>query len=189
MTLLILGLILWSVLHYFRAIAPGARQSLTDKMGAASKGLVALGILASLVLMVIGYRSADFIPIWNPPGFFGHINNFLMLFAFYVYLQTATKPGTAYAMGNIKNPQLTGFKIWAFAHLLANGDLASIVLFGGLLAWAVGQVILSKRTVSLVDRDKASIDQPAVHLVLVAIAYMIVAGIHMALGVNPFGGV
>lgn len=189
MILLIVGVLLWTGLHYLRALAPDLRQSMTDKMGAASKGVVALGLVLSVVLMVMGYRGAEFIPIWSPPGFFGHINNFLMVFALYIFFQTATQPGTAYIMGNVKNPQLTGFKIWAFAHLLANGDLASIVLFGGLLAWAVGQVILSKRTPVTVDRSTASITDPAIHLAIVLVAFVAIAGIHMVLGVSPFGGV
>ena len=189
MTLLIIGLILWTALHLMRCAAPGVRQALHDKLGLGAKGLIAIGILVSVGLMVVGYRGAEFIPIWTPPAFFGHINNLLMLFAFYVYFQTATAPGTAWIMGNTKNPQLTGFKIWAFAHLLANGDLASILLFGGLLAWAVVQVILGKKTPSLVDRSKARITSPVVHLAVSLGVFVIVAGIHIWLGVNPFGGV
>lgn len=189
MALLILGLVLWVGLHLLRSVAPDVRQSMTDRMGSASKGIIAVGIILSIVLMVLGYRAMDFIPIWSPPSFFGHINNLLMLFAFYVYFMTATKPGTAWIMGNTKNPQLTGFKIWTIAHLLVNGDLASIILFGGLLAWAVAEVIFSKRVTSLVNRDDAKIDNPVVHAGIALGVYVVVAGLHVWLGPNPFGGV
>ena len=76
------------------------------------------------------------------------------------------------------HPQLTGFKVWAAAHLLVNGDLASILLFGGLLAWAVVEVIFSKRVPGLVNRDSAPISSPIVHLGLVVVAFGVVAGIH-----------
>ena len=91
MILLILGLALWSGAHLYRSISPEGRARLTEQMGSASKGVFAVAILLSVVLMVIGYRSADFIPVWTPPAFFGHINNLLMLFAFYIFFQTATK--------------------------------------------------------------------------------------------------
>lgn len=189
MVLLILGLILWTGLHYMRTASPGLRQSLQDKLGDGSKGLIGVGIILSIVLMVLGYRWSDYVQVWYPPSFFGHINNLLMILAFYMYFTTATKPGTAWVFGNLKNPQLTGFKVWTVAHLLANGDLSSIVLFGGLLAWAVGQVILGKRVPSLVDRSTAPISNPVVHLGIVIAVFVGVALIHMWLGVNPFGGV
>lgn len=188
MILLILGLIIWTGLHLLRCGAPDVRQSMTDRFGDASKGIVAVGILFSVGLMILGYRNAAFIPVWNPPAFMTHINNLLMFFALYVYFQTATKPGTAWVMGNTRNPQLTGFKIWAAAHLLVNGDLAAIILFGGLLAWAILQVIMSKRQPSLVDRDTAKITSPVAHLGLVVVAYAVIAGAHTLLGRWPFGG-
>ncbi|KNG94382.1 NnrU family protein [Pseudaestuariivita atlantica] len=188
MTLLILGLILWTAAHLMRAGAPNARAALQSRMGDASKAVMGLVIIASVVLMVLGYRSADPVIVWSPPAFLTHVNNLLVLIAFYMYLTTATKPGTAFVFGNLKNPQLTGFKLWAFAHLLVNGDLASIILFGGLLAWAVVQVILSKRAPSMVDRGTAPISNPWVHLGLVLAVFAVVAVIHGWLGPWPFGG-
>ena len=76
MTLLILGLLLWCAAHFFKRLAPGARA----RMGDPGKGLVALGVLGAVVLMVIGYRGADFIPLWSPPTWMVHINNLAMLF-------------------------------------------------------------------------------------------------------------
>lgn len=187
MILLILGLLLWTACHLARSAAPDFRQSLTDGFGETSKGIMAVGILLSVALMIFGYRSAAFIPVWNPPAFFTHINNLLMLFALYVYFQTATKPGTAWIMSHTKNPQLTGFKIWAVAHLLVNGDLAAIILFGGLLGWAVVQVIFSKRVPSMVDRETAKIDSPFVHLGLVLAVFVGIAIVHTLLGRWPFG--
>ena len=185
--LLVLGLLLWTGAHLFRAVNPAGRAALQDRLGDASKGIFALLILASVGLMILGYRATPFVPVWTPPEFFTHINNLLMIVAFYMYLTTATAPGTAFVMGNLKNPQLTGFKVWTVAHLLVNGDLAAILLFGGLLAWAVAEVIFSKRVKGLVDRSNAKIKSPWVHLGLVIVAFAAVAGIHTLLGYWPFG--
>ena len=185
--LLILGLALWAGAHLFRAVRPVQRAALQDRFGPASKGLFAVAILASLGLMILGYRAVPFVPVWTPPAFLTHLNNLLMILAFYMYLTTATKPGTAFIFGNLKNPQLTGFKVWAAAHLLVNGDLASILLFTGLLGWAVAEVIVAKRGPGLVNRDSAPITSPLVHLGLVVVAFAGVAGVHVWLGVWPFG--
>jgi len=78
MTILILGLILWVSAHLFKRLMPGPRA----EMGTAGRGLVAVALVVALALIIWGYRVAEFIPVWNPPSFFTHINNLLMLLAF-----------------------------------------------------------------------------------------------------------
>jgi len=186
MLLLIAGLVLWTAAHFFRGLLPDARNQLQKKLGDGSKGLMAVIILASLWMMISGFRSAEFIPLWHPPQWAYYINNLAMVLALYVYFTTATQPGTAFVLGYLRNPQLTGFKIWALAHLLVNGDLASVVLFGGLLAWAVIQIVVSKRSVSLVDRSTAPIKSAWVHLGLVLLILLLILLVHNWLGRWPF---
>jgi len=126
---------MWSVPHFFKRALPDQRAA----MGDPGKGAVAIGILIGIVLMVIGYRMVPFVPVWTPPGFMIHVNNLLVLLAIFM-LTPVPKHGKL--LSGMRHPMLTGFKIWAVAHLLVNGDLASIILFGGLLAWAVAEVIL-----------------------------------------------
>jgi uncharacterized membrane protein len=183
MTLLILGLILWSGAHYFKRMMPEQRSAMGDK----GKGVVTAGIVAGLILMIVGYRMADFIPVWNPPTFLNGINNLGMLIAFWVFGSSAAKGAKAWPAYKLRHPQLTAVKIWAAAHLLVNGDLASIILFGGMLAWAVGSVIL-------INRAEPDWTAPApagrvtyIRLAVISLVlFSITAGIHIALGVNPF---
>jgi len=183
MTLLILGLLLWFAAHWFKRLAPAARARLGDP----GKGLVAVLIVAGLVLMIIGYGGADFIPLWYPPSFMIHINNLLMLFALWVYGSSAAKGAKAWPASKIRHPQLTAVKIWALAHLLVNGDLASVILFGGLLAWAVVTVIL-------INRAEPNWTPPAPAgratyirlLVISLVLFGVITGIHLWLGVSPF---
>lgn len=182
MTLLILGLILWSLAHYFTRLAPGVRSGL----GKPGKGIIALIIVGSVVAMVYGYSWAPFIPVWFPPTFMLHINNLLMLVAFFVYGMSAT---TGRLRGKMRHPQLTAVKIWAVAHLLVNGDLASIILFGGLLAWAVGSVILINRAEPDWQRPEPGEARKDVLLVVITLVmFSVVAGIHVWVGVWPFPG-
>lgn len=183
MGLLILGLVLWVAGHKWRWFLPDFYTSIGPK----ARGVSALAIVASVVLMVIGFRAAPVIHVWSPPSFLTHVNNLLILFAFYIFFITATKPGSAFVMGRIKNPQLTGFKTWAIAHLLVNGDLASIFLFGGLLAWAVFEVIAAK---SAPPRDARTppISNPFVHLALVLVVFGVASAVHFWTGHSPFGG-
>ena len=179
--LLIAGLALWTGAHYWKRLAPAARAAWGDK----GKGLVAVAIAASLVLMVIGYRMVDFIPVWSPPSFLTHVNNLLMLLAFFLFGMSAT---TGRLRGWMRHPQLAAVKTWAIAHLLVNGDLASILLFGGLLAWAVGSVILINRAGPWENRPEPGEAKGDVKLVVITLVlYAVVALIHLWLGVSPFG--
>jgi uncharacterized membrane protein len=142
---LVFGLIVFLGAHTFVT----ARQARAVMMGRLGKpayyALFGLISLIGIVLIAWGfaiYRQAGWIDIWSPPAFMRHITIGLMWFSTILVL-------AAYLPGHIKtwtkHPMLAGIKIWAFAHLLSNGDLGSIVLFGSFLAWAVYARIAVKR--------------------------------------------
>ena len=181
MILLTLGVILWAVAHYFKRLAPDARA----QMGNKGKGLVALAIVVSLLMMIFGYRGAEFIHVWSPPSWTVHLNNLMMLIAVFVYGMSAT---TGRLRGKMRHPQLTAVKIWAVAHLLVNGDLASIILFGGLLAWAVGSVILINRSETWVRPKPGNPKKDVLLVVITLVLFGVMTAIHAWLGVWPFPG-
>ena len=182
MGLLILGVALWWGAHLFKRVAPGARAGL----GNAGKGLVAAGVLASVVMMYFGYGAAkETADVWwgRNPALVG-INNLLMVFAVYLYAVSGT--GAVLAR-RIRHPQLTAVKTWAVAHLLVNGDLPSLVLFGGLLAWAVVSVIVINRA----QRDWVRpVAKPGAEWKAVAgtvVVTVVVMLVHNWLGYQPWG--
>lgn len=180
MLLIILGLILWTGVHYWKRLGPAHRAGFGEK----GKLLVTGGAVVALVLMVLGYRGADFITVWTPPEFLTHLNNLLMLLAFFVFGMSAT---TGRLRGKMRHPMLAAVKIWACAHLLVNGDLASIILFGGMLAWAVGSVILINRAEPDWARPEPGAAAKDILLVVITlVTFAIAAGIHILLGVSPF---
>ena len=180
MTLLVLGLALWSGAHLLKRVAPDARA----RMGDAGKGLVALLSVLGIVAMVVGYRAADTVQLWWPPAVLTHVNNLAMLAAFYLFGVGAAK-GTVAA--RLRHPQLTAVKVWAVAHLLVNGDLASLVLFGGLLAWAVAEVVLINRGQPWDRPTDVAVRGDLKALGIGLVLYAAAAAVHLWLGVNPFG--
>ena len=182
MALLVLGLLIWVGAHIFKRVAPEQRAA----MGDTGKLIVTVALVISIGLMIWGYRGAAFIPVWSPPSFMVHINNLLMLVALFVFGMSAT---TGRLRGKMRHPQLTAVKIWAVAHLLVNGDLASIILFGGLLAWAVLEVILINRAEPVWDRPQPGEAKKDVLLVVITlVSFVVIAAIHAWLGVWPFPG-
>jgi uncharacterized membrane protein len=144
-TLLVLGLVIFLGTHLFSA-ARGVRATLIGSIGEGPyKGLYSLVSLAGIVLIAVGYgqyRANGYIPVWDPPVWTRHLALLLVLVAFICFV-AAYLPG--HIKRRLKHPMLAGVKIWAFAHLLANGDLGSILLFGSFLAWAVLARISAKR--------------------------------------------
>ena len=178
---LILGLALWWGAHLFKRIAPEARA----RMGDRAKGPVALALVVSIVLMVIGYRATGG-PIWwgRTPMLTG-INNLLVLLAFYLFAASGMKTGVTRLT---RHPQLIGFSLWAVAHLLVNGDAESVVLFGGLLLWAVAEmVVISRAAGPYVPPHPVPVKREVMAVVGALVVFAVVAGIHILLGVNPFG--
>lgn len=182
MLLLILGVLLWSFSHLLKRLSPGLRDAVPDNT---RKLVVTVLALLAIVLMVIGYRGAGVVVLWDPPGFLRGINNLLMLVAVFLV-------GLGFSRGvlrtKIRHPMLTSVMVWAVAHVLVNGDLAALVLFGGLLIWAVVDR-------ALINRDQPVWGPPApgpirndvIYAGVSLIVFAAIAGIHSWLGYNPFG--
>jgi uncharacterized membrane protein len=187
MVLLILGLALWWAAHLPKAVAPGWRAALNEKYGEMPmKGAFSLALVLSVVLMTLGYQQAAFVNVWFPPAFLTHLNNLLMILAIGIFIAGSIPSGVR---SKIRHPQLTGFKLWAVSHLLVNGDLASIILFGGLLAWAVVELVLiNKRDGKGPLPGPGSLKGWAIHGAATLGLYLVVGLAHNWLGVWPFGG-
>ncbi len=182
MTLLILGLILWIAAHFFKRIMPAARAQLGDK----GKGLIALILLASVVLMVIGYRGAGEIYVWSPPSWTVHVNNLLMLIAIVLLGLGNSK---SRFRGITRHPMLAGVRAWAAGHLLVNGDLASIVLFGGLFIWALVQVaVINKAEPDWTRPEPGDLAGDIKLAVISAVLFAVFAVVHTWLGYPVFAG-
>ncbi len=178
---LVLGVALWSGAHLFKRIAPGPRAA----MGEAGRAVVALVLLLSVVLMVIGYQSADGAVFWGRTPMTAGINNLLMLVAIYMFAAAGMKTALARRM---RHPMLGAVKLWALAHLLVNGDVPSFVLFGGLLAWAVAEMIVINRAEpDWTPPAPAPARREAMAVLGAVVVFGAIAAIHGWLGHPVFG--
>lgn len=145
MTTLLIGLILFLGVHSISIVNEPWRNRMADRMGEITwKGVYTLVAVVGLLLVIHGYGSARYDPIvvYAPPVWLGHVAVLLLLPVFPLVL-------AAYLPGRIKaaarHPMILAVKLWALAHLLANGALADLFLFGGFLAWAVAERVSLKR--------------------------------------------
>ena len=138
-----LGVILWSLVHFMPALAPGLKANLVGRLGEGPyKGAFALTVAFSIVLMVVGWRSAVADIVYEPPAWGRHLAMLLMLLAFLLF---AFSHGKSNMRRFIRHPQLTAVVVWAIAHLLANGDSRSVALFGVIGLWALVEMVLLNR--------------------------------------------
>ena len=138
MTLLIAGLIVFLGVHSVRIFADGWRSAQVARLGlGAYKGIYSAVSALGLVLVVVGYGQARAVPLllWNPPLWTRHLSALLMLFAFVLLVAAYVPRNHLRVMA--KHPMVLGVKIWAAGHLLANGHVEDLLLFGGFLLWAV----------------------------------------------------
>src|SRR5579864_976142 len=182
LAVMILGLVIFLGVH----VLPTRRELRAQTIAALGEGGYKIGYtlvsLTGIVLIVWGfahYRATGWIDVWDPPKALRHITVALMLPA--VILVVA-----AYIRGRIypslKHPMLAGVKLWAAAHLLANGDLGSIILFGSFLAWAVFDRISLKRRA---DPGAPPIPVGGPGNDLIAVAVGVIAYLALAFAFHP----
>ena len=193
MTLLIAGLVLFLGIHSIAIVAPNLRASAVTRLGLnAWKGVYSLVAIAGFVLICIGYgeaRISNPVWLWQPPQGMRHLALLLMLPVFPLLL-------AAYLPGRIrtaaKHPMLLATKLWALSHLLANGGLHDVLLFGGFLAWAVVDRISLKRRAVVTPPPSAPASRWNDLLAVLgglALYVLFVGGLHRWLiGVSPVSG-
>ena len=185
MTLLLLGLVIWTAAHLLERVAPGARAGISAAVGEGpSKGVMAAAILVGLVLIVVGFRQAPFAPVYDLPAWGIHLNNLLMLGA--VFLMGAGR-SRGRAPSWLRHPMLTSVVVWAFAHLLVNGDLASLVMFGWLGLWAIGSMLLiNAREPAWVRPEPGPVSGDLRLAAISVVVFAVIATVHTWLGYWPF---
>lgn len=182
MTLLIIGLLLWSAVHLYKRIAPAHRANMSES---AAKGLVAGGSFLGIILMVIGYDSSAAEVAYTPPSWGKHANNTLVLIAVYFFASSGMK---TFVARKLRHPMLLGVVIWAAAHLLVRGDWMSIVLFGGLATWAIlSMVLINARVPNWTPPVGHSVGKEIGAVVGSVLLVGAIAFVHILLGYSPFG--
>ena len=146
MLVLVLGLIIFLGSHAIRIVAEGWRERTIRRIGEGPwKGLYSLVSLVGLILIVWGYGLSRLDPVvlWNPPVWTQHIAVMLNLVAIVLLAIFLVPAGRLKA--RLRHPMILGVKVWAFAHLLANGTLADLLLFGSFLVWAITDFAANRR--------------------------------------------
>ncbi len=175
MTLLVLGLALFIAVHMVPWSVP-LRDSIVSKVGLNPyKGIFALVSLLGLVLVVMGKSAAPFISVWEPSPAMQHITRLLVLVAF--ILMPASHMPT-----NIKrftrHPMLWGMVFWGIGHLLANGDLASMILFGAFIVYSLLAMVSANARGAVKSETRCGVSEDLMVIVASLIAYGVVTWLH-----------
>ena len=192
MVYLVLGLVLFLGVHSVRIVAEGWRTQTMARLGEGPyKGIYTVVSLVGLGLIIWGFGVARETPtmLWMPPRGMRHAAALLTLIAF-VLLAAAYVPRNA-IRARLHHPMVLAVKTWALAHLLSNGSLAHVILFGSFLAWGVANFIAArKRDRALGTRYPAGNLAGTATTVVVGVAAWVVVALwlHGALiGIRPLG--
>lgn len=185
MSLLVAGIVLWFVVHSFPAFAPTKRDALVAKLGEQRyRGLFSIVSIATLVIIVFGWKAATPTQIYVPPLMPGIVPSVLVLVGLVLFFASQMN-------GNIKriirHPQMTGTFLWALAHLLTNGDSRSVALFGGFAFWALFEIVMiNKREGPRGELPAASGKFDLIAVVVGVAVFGLIGHFHLRLfGVSP----
>ena len=179
---LVFGVLLWTYAHLMKRVTPGFRAGLGDGKG---KALVAVLSIVAIGLMIHGYKNADYLQLWTPPAFLRHINNLAMLVAV-VLVNLSASRGVMRTW--LRHPMLTAVMVWAVAHLLVNGDLASVILFSFIGLWALVDLrLINQMEPAWIPPAPGPIKNDMIYLAASALLFGVVVWVHTWLGYPPLG--
>ncbi|WP_370263014.1 NnrU family protein [Limnobacter sp.] len=186
--MLLLGLVLFLGVHALRVPGDHWREALIQKLGMGRyKGLYTAVSITGFVLLVVGYGQARLDPVflWSPPTATRHIAALLMLFSM-ILLAAAFVPAN-HIKAKLQHPMTLAVKVWALAHLLANGTLADLLLFGSFLVWAVLVFKSARKRSSPIGPTPSKVGTMMTVVVGVLAWLVFAAWLHVALvGISPF---
>ena len=192
MTALVLGIVLFLGVHSIRIFADGWRTQQIQKLGVGTwKGIFAAIAVVGFVLIIWGYGEARMNPtwLWASPVWTRHLAALLTIPAFILLVATYI-PGSR-IRAKVGHPMVLGVKVWALAHLIANGTVADVILFGSFLVWAIVEYAVSRRRDRLAGvqvlpgTGKKDVQVVVIGLVSWVLFAMFLHG--PLIGVQPFG--
>ncbi len=190
MNLLIFGLLIWITVHLFPSLAAETRQSISGKLGEMPyQGLYALCILLGLALIILGWRSTVPSQIYQPIPVLRHVAMLIVVFAF--ILMVAANFSKTRIKQYIRHPQLTAVFLWGLAHLLANGDSRSLILFSSMGIWSVVSMITINRRDGVWQKPQAVMPlyQEFLMIIIAVVLAAVVVRFHIYIaGVPLIGG-
>ena len=177
MLLLLLGVLLFAGVHFVPSLAPGLKRSAVSSVGENGyKGIFSLLLLAALGLIVIGWRSTLPSLLYLPPAALHQPALGILLLAFLLFVVSNRKSRLRRV---VRHPQLTGVALWGIAHLLLNGEDRSVLLFGGLTLWAIGEIIaINRRDGEWVKDEIPGWGSEVVTVVVTAAVVAVLVAIH-----------
>ena len=178
MLLLTAGILLWAAVHFIPSLAQPLKRSMVAKLGGNGyKAIFSLLVIAALLMMVFGWRSIE-VPghLYTLPAWSRSVGMLLVLLAFVLFI--ASNAPTRIRQF-VRHPQLTGVTVWALAHLLMNGDVRSLILFGGMGLWAVLEIVaINRRDAEWVKPAVPGWGKEALTLTIALVVYAAVSFAH-----------
>lgn len=189
MTLLIIGVLMWSVVHLYPSLFSERRNAVKARLGKAYDGVFAVCIIFSLILIVIGWRATVPEPVYQAPLWGRHLNMTTMLFAI-LLLGAGNVTGKSRIKQYIRHPMLMGVVVWSVGHLFANGDIRSLILFGGMALWAIiSQITINRRDGQWVKpAEIASLPREGILLGITVVLYLVLFMTHRYFSGMPLVG-
>ncbi len=175
---LIAGIIVWFVAHGFKALFPKLRAKITERLGEEkSRSPFATGILIAFILIIYGWRHADSsFSLYDPSPVLLMPGILLMVLAFYSFI--ASTAGVRLLRWN-RHPQLSGMFLWGIGHLMTNGEVRSVILFGGLSVWALTLMpLINKRDGAFTRLAPANVKTEWKYGAITAVVCLVAAGTH-----------
>ncbi len=184
MALMVFGLFLWSFVHLFKRLSPNRYMLVRDRIGENGvKGVTTLLLLVSLLCITFGYKTAPNISVYYPEMWLFHLNYMVMAIVLFLLISSFTNGKTK---EKIRHPMLVATILWGVAHLMANGDLASIILFAAIAGWADAEIMaINVREGPRKNVPVGNWKNDIVSLAMTAPVFIIVTILHGYIGPSP----
>lgn len=177
MILIVAGVLLFAAVHLLPSLMPATRSRIQERLGEGGyKGLFSLGVVAGIMLIVLGWRNTIPYSIYLPPAELRHPGMLLVFIAFWLFVISQRRSRIKQWL---RHPQLTGVLLWALAHLLMNGDSRSVVLFGGLALWSLVEMpLINRRDGNWVKTSHPPVSTDIINLGITAVVVVVVMHLH-----------
>ncbi len=175
---LIFGIIVWADVHVFGRVVPGVRRSLGESLGEnATKGIISVLLVLSIVMMVIGFRQMGADALYYPPSWLRTIAVIMNVVAVALLMSGHSK---SRLRGLMRHPMLTAVIVWGVAHLMISGEWRAIILFGGMIIWAVYEIrLINKQEPDYTPYKDGTLKGDIRLAVITAIATAVIIGVHI----------